>query len=74
MIGTFTLANLKTLTFLAVAGCNGDACTDTFDVESWSGPESYEECQAFVRDENFDPSDYAAANATFEYYKVSCDQ
>ena len=74
MITTTTTTLAKTV-FLVVMACTGDPreqnCGDTFDAESWVGPEAKQECETFLREE-FDPKNYLTLEGE-DYAAVRCE-
>ncbi|ATW58076.1 hypothetical protein CNR34_00143 [Pseudomonas phage nickie] len=70
-----TTAALSKTVFLVVLACSGDPregkCGDSFDAESWTGPQAKQECETFLREE-FDPSNYLTL-VDDEYAAVRCE-
>lgn len=70
-----TTAALSKTVFLVVMACTGDPrdmnCGDSFDAESWSGPQAKQECETFLRDQ-FDPSAYITIDPQ-DYVAVRCE-
>lgn len=72
-----TTASLMKVTLLLVAGCTGTdvesddvgECPTSQYVESWTGVNSLEECEAFIRTKQFDPNDYVPG---WPSYVVGC--
>lgn len=62
------------VTYLLVAGCLSTSvdseCPKSSYVESWSGPVSMQECNDYIRSQEFDPTDYMPGYAA---YIVKCE-
>ena len=67
-----TAAAISKTVFLLIMACNATDCPESTMPDSWSGPEAQSQCEAFIRSDDFDPSDYMELGGDETHYRVGC--